>query len=154
MWLFCDPMDCSPPGSSVYGIFQARILEWVAISFSRRSSWLRDWTHISCTANRFFTSEPPGNPPHMHYSYINLKQNKTSDSGKIFLINKIHRRYEIMFWKFQNIYNTYIDGNRLLVLKCLFWNEYFSAPMLIHHLNRNRFILKLIKLNFQLPSLA
>ena len=31
----CDPMDCSPPGSSVHGIFQARILEWVAISFSR-----------------------------------------------------------------------------------------------------------------------
>ena len=35
---FCDPMDCSPPGSSVHGIFQARILEWVAISFSRGSS--------------------------------------------------------------------------------------------------------------------
>ena len=34
----CDPMDCSPPGSSVHGIFQARVLEWVAISFSRRSS--------------------------------------------------------------------------------------------------------------------
>ena len=34
----CDPMDCSPPGSSVHGIFQARILEWVAISFSRGSS--------------------------------------------------------------------------------------------------------------------
>ena len=40
-------MDCSLPGSSVHGIFQARILEWVAISFSRRSSWSRDWTCIS-----------------------------------------------------------------------------------------------------------
>ena len=48
-------MDCSPPGSSVYGIFQARILEWVAISFSRGSSWLRDWTHVSCIAGRCFT---------------------------------------------------------------------------------------------------
>ena len=40
----CDPMDCSPclPGSSVHGIFQARVLEWVAISFSRGSSQLRD----------------------------------------------------------------------------------------------------------------
>ena len=38
----CQPMDCSPPGSSVHGIFQARILEWVAISFSRRSSQPRD----------------------------------------------------------------------------------------------------------------
>ena len=43
----CDPMDCSPSGSSVHGIFQSRILEWVAISFSRRSSWPRDWTCVS-----------------------------------------------------------------------------------------------------------
>ena len=43
----CDPLDCSPPGSSVHGILQARILEWVAISSSRGSSWPRDWTHIS-----------------------------------------------------------------------------------------------------------
>ena len=40
----CDPMDCNLPGSSVHGILQARILEWVAISFSRGSSWPRDWT--------------------------------------------------------------------------------------------------------------
>jgi len=43
----CNYMDCSPPGSSVHGIFQARILEWVAISFSRRSSQPRDWTPVS-----------------------------------------------------------------------------------------------------------
>ena len=51
----CDPMDCSLPGFSVYGIFQARILEWVAISFSRRSSQPRDWTQVSCTVGRCFT---------------------------------------------------------------------------------------------------
>ena len=50
-----DPMDCSPPGSSVHGIFQARVLEWVAISFSRGSSQPRDWTRVSCTAGRHFT---------------------------------------------------------------------------------------------------
>ena len=44
----CDPMDCSPLGSSVHGISQARILEWVAISFSRGYSQPRDRTHISC----------------------------------------------------------------------------------------------------------
>ena len=44
--LFSDPMDCSPPGSSVHGISQARILEWVAISLSRGSSQPRDWTCI------------------------------------------------------------------------------------------------------------
>jgi len=43
-----DPMNCSPPGSSVHGILQARILEWVAISFSRGSSQPEDWTHVSC----------------------------------------------------------------------------------------------------------
>ena len=44
----CNPMDGSLPGFSVHGIFQARILEWVAIIFSRGSSRLRDWTHVSC----------------------------------------------------------------------------------------------------------
>ena len=51
----CDPMDCSLPGSPVHGILQARILEWVAIPFSRGSSWLRDLTQVSCIAGRFFT---------------------------------------------------------------------------------------------------
>ena len=51
----CDPMDCSPTGSSVRGIFQARVLEWVAISFSRGSSQPRDWTQVSCIAGRRFT---------------------------------------------------------------------------------------------------
>ena len=48
MWLFCGPMGYSPPGSSVHGISQSRILEWVAISFPKRSSQFRDQTHISC----------------------------------------------------------------------------------------------------------
>ena len=50
-----DPMDCSLPGASTHGIFQARILERVAISFSRGSSWPRDQTWVSCIADRFFT---------------------------------------------------------------------------------------------------
>ena len=51
----CDPMDCSLPGSSIHGIFQARILEWVAISFYRRSSRPRDWTQVSHIVGRRFT---------------------------------------------------------------------------------------------------
>ena len=51
----CDPMDCSPPGSAVHGILQARILEWVAISSSRGSSPPRDQTQVSYIAGRFFT---------------------------------------------------------------------------------------------------
>ena len=54
----CNPMDCSPPSLSVHGISQERILEWVAISFSRGSSWTRDQIWISCIAGRFFTTEP------------------------------------------------------------------------------------------------
>ena len=53
--ILCDPMDCSLPGSSVHGIFQARILEWVAISFSRGSSRPRDWTWVSRVVGRCFT---------------------------------------------------------------------------------------------------
>ena len=50
----CDSMDSSLPGSSIHGIFQARILEWVTISFSRRSSWPRDWTQVSRIVGRCF----------------------------------------------------------------------------------------------------
>ena len=65
----CDPLDCSPPGSSVSGILQARILEWVAISFSRGSSQPRDQTHVSCTVGGFFTSVPPGKPLRVQVVY-------------------------------------------------------------------------------------
>ena len=58
----CDSIDCSLPGSFVR-VLQARILEWVAITFSRGSSQPRDRTWVSCIVGRFFTSEPPGKPP-------------------------------------------------------------------------------------------
>ena len=56
----CDPRDYSPPGSSVHGILQARILEWVAIPFSRGFSRPRDRPRVSCIAGRLFPTEPPG----------------------------------------------------------------------------------------------
>ena len=52
----CDPMDCSLPGSSVHGILQARILEWVAIPFSKGRSQRMDRTQVSCIADGFFTT--------------------------------------------------------------------------------------------------
>ena len=55
----CQPMDYSPPGSSVHGILQARILEWIAIPFSRESSWLRDGNQVCHIAGRFFTTLVP-----------------------------------------------------------------------------------------------
>ena len=58
----CNPRDCSPPSSSVHGIFQARILEWVTITYSRGSSQPRDQSRVSCTAGGFLTTKPPGKP--------------------------------------------------------------------------------------------
>ena len=51
----CDPTNCSPSGSFIHGILQARILEWIAIPFSRGSSWAKDWTQVSCIVGRRFT---------------------------------------------------------------------------------------------------
>ena len=53
--ILCDPMDCSPPGSSVHGTVEARLVERIAIPFSRGSSWPRNQTCKSCTAGAFFT---------------------------------------------------------------------------------------------------
>ena len=76
----CDPMDCNLPGSSVHGILQARILEWIAICSSRGSSWLRDWTQCPALQADSLPSEPPGKPciqlfftchcDHFPYCYI------------------------------------------------------------------------------------
>ena len=56
----CDPVDCGPPGSSIHGILQSRILEWVTMPFSRGSSQPRNQNQVSCTAAGSLLSEPPG----------------------------------------------------------------------------------------------
>ena len=66
----CDPMDCSLPGSSVHGIFQARVLEWVAISFSRGSPRPRDCTQVSRIAGRRFAIWATRVA---HFSYLSIK---------------------------------------------------------------------------------
>ena len=70
----CNPMDCSLPGLSIHGILWARILEWVAILFSKGSSQPRDRTQVSWIAGRLFTFKPPGKPcryvPHLLYPFI------------------------------------------------------------------------------------
>ena len=78
---FCDPKVCSLPESSVHGILQARILEWVAMPASRGSSWHRDQTHICgyCIAGGFFTAEPPGKP--------HLSQKTSEFNGSIVYIS-------------------------------------------------------------------
>ena len=68
----CNPMDCSPPGSSVHGILQARTLEWVATSFSRGSSWPRFQTQVSCIPGGCFTVWVTG-LPWSHYKFTYKK---------------------------------------------------------------------------------
>ena len=71
---FCDPMDHSLPDSSVHEILQARILEWVAISFSRGSSRPRDRTQVSCIAGGFFTNWATREALYMVYPSLNTTQ--------------------------------------------------------------------------------
>ena len=82
-------MDCSPPGSSVRGLLQARILEWVAILFSGGSSWPRDRTQDSCIAGRLFTTEPLEKP------YLQLSESLMNCP---WLKWKIKKNSRISFW--------------------------------------------------------
>ena len=77
---FFDSMDCSPPGSSVCGIPQARILEWVAISFSRRSSQPGDQTWVSCIAGRCFTTRATREAKKIQFSSVQFSCSAVSDS--------------------------------------------------------------------------
>ena len=74
----CDPMDCSLPGSSVHGIFQATILEWAAISFSRGSSQPRDQTQVSRSVGRCFY--------HLSHQGSQKKKNYTFSNFKLFML--------------------------------------------------------------------
>ena len=76
-------LTCQAPLSM--GFSQARILEWVAIPFSRGSSWPRDQTHISCLAGKFFTTEPPGKPNFFFFCLSIL--HKWSQSHKLALFD-------------------------------------------------------------------
>ena len=68
----CNPVDWSPPGSSIHGILQARTVEWVAISFSRGTSRPRDRTQVSCIAGGFFTTASPGSPLRLGSSWSHI----------------------------------------------------------------------------------
>ena len=66
MSTLCDPMDCILPGSSVHRILQSSILEWVAISYFRGSSWPRDQTQVSCVVGTFFTISATRETHYLH----------------------------------------------------------------------------------------
>ena len=85
----CNSMDCSPPSSSVRGISQARILEWLAISFSRGSFWPRDWTWVSCLAGGFFTTESPEKPSSNYHLFSSNFVPETGLNSSMQMVNLI-----------------------------------------------------------------
>ena len=113
-YTLCDPMDCSPPGSSVHGILQTRILEWIAIPFSRGSSQPRDRTQVSCLQANSLPSEPPGTL-HCIYHKSNskracAKKEETHVSKKWIWICLVYRepgykwclQGSVFFWGYQD----------------------------------------------------
>ena len=82
--ILCDPMNCSPPGSSVHGILQARIMEWIAISYSKGSSLPRDQTHLSYV---FYIGRWVLNHKcHLgNFNYASIKINKQIKAINIFI---------------------------------------------------------------------
>ena len=85
----CDPMDCNLPGSSVHGILQARILEWVAISSSRGSSQPRDWTWVSCLVGRRFNLWATREVPHASKVMLKILQARLQQWTMNFQIFKL-----------------------------------------------------------------
>ena len=127
----CDPIDCSPPCPSVHGISQARILEWVAISFSRGSSWSKDRTPFSCTAGRFFTIWAWGSPTILNTerSLLDICLFFLRDYQTVFLSNFIllqfHQLYKILLgaaYPYQFcVWSVFLDlVNRCVVSYCDF----------------------------------
>ena len=120
----CDPMDCNLPGSSVHGIFQARILEWVAISFSRGSSPPRDWTQISCIAGGFFANWATREAPFFH-DFSNLNLFVLLSLAKVFLsllmiFSKSQCSTLLIFLHFPSSY-LFLLWSLLFPSICYFW---------------------------------
>ena len=123
----CNPVDCSLPGSSVYGIFQAGILEWVAISFSRGTSWPRDQTRVSRIGGRRFTvwatreatcsivTFKSNNFPnvykklgdHFHYTYICASCVYWFVKSSYFLLwTMVQKVWKRLFWRRSTFWNS------------------------------------------------
>ena len=148
----CDPMDYSPPGSSVHGIFQARILEWVAISFSRGSSRPRDRTWVSHIASRCFTIWATKETGKEWVNLIQLPITSTAtlypggsagkesicNSGDLCSLPDLLGRVEMISWW----------RERLLSFTPVFWPGVFHGLCIVHgftksweHLNNFHFTL-------------
>ena len=108
-------MDCSLPGSSVRGISQARILEWVAISFSRGSSQPRDWTWVFFTAGRFFTFWATREAQKLIQHYKSIIPQYKIEFKKLYIF---HHSFLLYFKKFSFMNNCSVQFSSV-VQSCL-----------------------------------
>ena len=107
--LLCHPVNHSPSGYSVYGIFQARTLDWVAILSSRGSSWPKDWTRvscISCTAGRFFTHWATWEAKYVKF----LEPIATNNKAVWFSIELLDNQYRVTACFVNNTVLGYIEN--------------------------------------------
>ena len=112
----CNPIDCSPPGSSAHEIFQARILESFAISFSRGSSQPRDQTQISCTAGRFFNDWATREA--LYITILSLNGNFWSHAN---LINSKYITTKYFLESLWYLINLWISSQKFLFLTFFFY---------------------------------
>ena len=144
-------MDCSPRGSSVPGILQARILEWVAMPSSKGSSRSRDWTHVSCSPALRMDSlptEPPGKPTYVNSCWCMGKKVRTFWNFFSFfsVVHWIHECRTYRYWRMTLIVAFFLCDIKLrlqtmLCLKkaqegtigCTLTEQNFSGPCCIWH---------------------
>ena len=151
-----NPINCSPPCSSLYGILQARILEWVAMPFSRGSFWCRGQILISCsscTAGRFFTIEPPHA---MRQEKKKKKKEREKVQGDCFLGNcyrlslltlpAFEKVYNLINFHERNIWEQHPDQNTrvFLALTSLHVLPLSSGPRASHSRDLSIFVQKWI----------
>ena len=125
----------SPPGSSVYGVSCANILDWVAISFSRAYSWPRDWTHVSCIGRRIVAKPPEKEWKPHSFSYCMLtcsgashKWNPSARTVRVSLSHSARRLGDSPFLmcvlslvSILRLSNVLLDGHSMLVYQLTFW---------------------------------
>ena len=114
-----NPMDCSLQGSSVHGILQARILEWVAICSSRGSSWPRDWTQVSHIAGRFFTVSTT------RQSQMNTESSQPRDWTHV----------SHVFCAGRKVLYHYCHLGSPICIECLLKSRYWQAPCMHYHID-------------------
>ena len=123
-------MDCSLSGSSVHGIFQARVLEWIAISFSRGSSWARNRTWVSCIAGRCFTVWATREALIQCKCYVNSCQHMANSCFAFWNLIAFFEKYflSVVGW----VHRCRTCKYRGLYFSIAFWHRYFPVHTLPH----------------------